>query len=64
VKIEIDYDKCVASGACAQVAPEVFGLDDDGIIVVLDEDPGEDQRANVEEAAAACPACVILVEDA
>ena len=63
VEFEVDYDKCIASGACALVAPEVFGIDDDGIIVVLDDEPAEELRPKVEEAAAACPACVITVQN-
>ena len=61
VQFEIDRDKCIASGACALAAPEVFGVDDEGMIVILDSAPGEELRAKVEEAAAACPACVISV---
>ena len=63
MRLEIEYDKCIASGVCAQIAPGVFGVDDDGIVVVLDGSPGEDLRAVVEEAAGACPACVITVTE-
>ncbi|MCE0765068.1 ferredoxin [Pseudonocardia kujensis] len=63
MNIQVDADKCIASGACAQVCPEVFDLDDEGVIVVLDAAPPAELRAKVEEAAAACPAAVIEVHD-
>jgi len=63
LRLEIDYDKCIASGVCAQIAPGVFAVDDEGMIVVLDTSPGDELREVVEEAAAACPACVITVAD-
>lgn len=63
MRIDIAYDKCIASGACALIAPSVFGVDEAGMIVLLDPDPTEEMRQEVEEAAAACPACVITVGD-
>lgn len=64
VKFHIDADKCIASGACAIVAPEVFGIDDLGMITVVNDSPQEGLRSKVTDAAAACPAWVITVEDA
>jgi ferredoxin len=65
MRIEFDEPKCVAAGQCAMVAPDVFDQrEDDGVAVVLDETPGEDQHEAVREAAAVCPAAAIrLVEE-
>lgn len=60
--IEIDEDSCVGAGQCVLAAPVVFDQrDDDGIVVLLDEDPADSERANVEEAAMRCPAAAIRV---
>ncbi len=36
-------------------APEVFRVDDDDVLHVLQEEPGEEWRAQVEAAVSACP---------
>ena len=60
MRVEFDEPKCVAAGQCAMVAPDVFDQrDDDGVAVVLDATPGEDQLEAVREAAAVCPAAAI-----
>lgn len=54
---------CIASGACVRACPEVFDQDDEGMVVVLQEHPGPELRDRVLDAAKACPALVISVED-
>ncbi len=45
-------------------APEVFDQrDDDGVVLVLDENPPADQAESVRKAEAACPASAIHIED-
>ncbi|RNL63385.1 ferredoxin [Nocardioides marmoriginsengisoli] len=61
MRIEVDAPKCVTSGQCVMIAPDVFDQDDDGIVIVLDENPAEGQRGVVEESAAVCPAAAIFV---
>lgn len=61
MKITIDPDKCCAYGDCVLAAPELFDLGDDGVAVVLVDDPGEDVRARAEAAAASCPVEAITV---
>ena len=60
MKITVDQDKCVASGQCVLVAPDVFDQrDEDGIVVLLRE---EAQTGTVHEAARICPALAIEVD--
>lgn len=61
MKIEIDYPKCIGAGQCVLEASEVFDQDDDGIVVLLDEDPAP-HAAAVRSAAHACPARAIVVD--
>ncbi|MEU8917418.1 ferredoxin [Streptomyces nigrescens] len=62
MKIVIDEGKCCGAGQCVLSAAEVFDQrDEDGIVVLLDDVPPDDQRAPVEEAAARCPALAIEV---
>jgi ferredoxin len=62
MKIEIDTDKCIASGACVAACPEVFDQDEDGLVVVVDPSPPVELHEKVRQAAAACPAAVIVTE--
>ncbi|MCI2421335.1 ferredoxin [Saccharopolyspora sp. K220] len=62
--ITIDEGKCCGAGQCVLVAPDVFDQrDDDGVVILLDAEPGEDQHAVAREAAAVCPAAAILVDE-
>jgi ferredoxin len=63
MRITIDPAKCIASGACWQISPELFGSDDEGVVTVLVADPPEDQWEDARRAAAACPAAVITIEE-
>jgi ferredoxin len=62
VHVKIDRDKCIASGSCVLICPEVFEQDSEGVAVVLDEQPAEHLRSAVEEAAESCPSMCIDVE--
>ncbi|KUO15515.1 ferredoxin [Streptomyces dysideae] len=63
MKVELEADKCVASGQCVLAAMEVFDQDDDGIAILLDEQVADGQLDDVREAIAVCPAAAIrLVE--
>ncbi|MEU5207709.1 ferredoxin [Streptomyces sp. NPDC020742] len=64
MRIEIDEPKCVASGQCVMIAPEVFDQREaDGIAVLLQNRPGVELQDAVRESAAVCPAAAIrLVE--
>ncbi|QYX76705.1 MULTISPECIES: ferredoxin [Streptomyces] len=63
MKVELEADKCVASGQCVLAAMDVFDQDDDGIAILLEEQVGEDRLDDVKEAVAVCPAAAIrLVE--
>ncbi|MFF5565760.1 ferredoxin [Streptomyces sp. NPDC012623] len=60
MNVTVDEDKCCGAGQCVLIAPEVFDQrDDDGIVVLLDAAPPQEQHAAVREAAAVCPAAAI-----
>lgn len=64
MKISVDQDKCVSSGQCVLNAGELFDQrDDDGVVELLDGNPGPEQEDNARHAAAACPAMAIEIHD-
>jgi sterol 14alpha-demethylase len=64
MKIEIDWDLCQGHANCMGDAPEVFRVDDDGKLTVLQERPPESLREKVESARDYCPTGAIqILED-
>jgi ferredoxin len=65
MRIIVDTEKCVAAGQCVIEAPEVFDQrDEDGVVILLNESPAEDQLEAVRRAAELCPAlAIVVVED-
>ncbi|MFF4273709.1 ferredoxin [Streptomyces sp. NPDC001536] len=59
MKVELEADKCVASGQCVLAAMDVFDQDDDGIAILLAEEVGDALVDDVKEAVAVCPAAAI-----
>ena len=64
MKVTVDQNICASSGNCVMNAPEVFDQrDDDGVVVLLEENPSPDQAEGARNAAAACPALAIRIEE-
>ena len=62
MRLRVDPVRCQGNGACAAAAPEVFAVGDDGRAVLLEEEPAEDQKARVRQAARRCPTQAISLE--
>ena len=62
ITVVVDRDLCQNHGQCVCAAPQVFELDEEGKLEVLQEEVGEDLRDAVEEAADVCPVQAITIE--
>ena len=62
MRVVVDFDACESNAVCMGVAPEVFEVRDDDFLYVLQENPPEELRDKVEEAARRCPKQAIKVE--
>ncbi len=56
--VTIDRDECTSCGQCADDLPEVFGMDDDDIAVVLNGSAASED--DIQEEIDACPGECIL----
>jgi ferredoxin len=64
MKVAVEQDKCVASGQCVLLAPDVFDQrDEDGSVVLLQENPPAELHDDVREAARVCPALAIQLAE-
>lgn len=63
MRVVVDHDRCDSTGLCAEIAPELFALDDDDRLRILDEQPDPARWAAAEEAARSCPKLAITVRD-
>ena len=63
MKVVVDFDLCQSNGICQGLAPEVFEVDDDGYLQLLQEHPDDALRSKVEMAVNSCPVQAISLVD-
>lgn len=62
MKVTADQDICASSGQCVGFSSVVFDQrDEDGVVVVLTENPPEDLADAVRQAARVCPSGAITI---
>lgn len=61
MKAYVDQDLCIGCGLCPQICPEVFQMDDDKAVVIVDEVPVA-VTSTCSEAGSQCPVEAITVE--
>jgi ferredoxin len=62
-KIEVDWDLCESNGVCMGIIPEVFQLEDDDTLTVLQEDVTPENEAQVRDAVRQCPRQAISITE-
>ena len=64
MRIVVDSDLCQGHGVCESEAPGVFEVGKDHQVIVLEESPPADRRAELEDAVRFCPTHALsLVDD-
>ena len=60
-KINVDWGLCESNGVCMGIIPEVFQLEDDDTLTVLQEDVTPENEAQVRDAVRQCPRQAISI---
>ena len=55
MKVAVDYSLCESNALCVDAAPEVFEVDDDDRLRLLQPEPPDSLRAKLERAVRVCP---------
>jgi ferredoxin len=64
MRVIVDQEKCVGTGHCLEQAPEVFDQSfEEGVVILRQDCPPDDQRAAVLQAAYLCPSRAITVDE-
>jgi ferredoxin len=63
MRVIVDRDLCESNALCVAAAPGIFRVDDDDVLHVLDETPGEELRSQVEAAVRSCPKLALAIVD-
>ena len=62
-KIEVDFGLCESNGVCMGIIPEVFDLDDEDYLHVLQDEVTPENEQQVKEAVRQCPRQAISIRE-
>ncbi|MFE9427587.1 ferredoxin [Kitasatospora sp. NPDC006697] len=60
-RVIADRERCMAAGHCVFGVPEVFDQGEDGLVVLLEQAPGEELAPAVRLAVSLCPSRALSV---
>jgi len=63
LKVLADRGRCQGYGTCVLAAPDVFDVDESGLVVLLVEDVPADKRAEIKQTVRDCPTGALAVEE-
>ena len=63
LRVVVDRSRCCGYGLCAQLCPEVYKLDENGLVFVESEFIPGGLEEEAREGAAACPAEALVIEE-
>jgi ferredoxin len=61
--LKADFKACQGYANCVIGAPDVYDIDDDGVVVLLKDDIPAEDLPRIEEAARSCPVSALTIED-
>jgi ferredoxin len=61
-RVLVDRSRCLGTGGCEAVAPDVFEVGDDGVVRVLVDQVAADDDEAVRDAVDACPTMALTLD--
>jgi ferredoxin len=55
IEIRVDRDACAGHGNCVLANPDVFDIDDDGLVVLVHSTVDDDRLASIQRSVYDCP---------
>jgi ferredoxin len=62
-KVVVDFGLCESNGVCMGIIPEVFDLDDQDFLHILQEEVTPENENQIREAVRQCPRQAISISD-
>ena len=62
-RVEVDLDLCQGHAMCALEAPDFFRVPKRGTVEILDAEPPEDARAEIQRAIESCPTRALFITE-
>ena len=59
MRVEVDLDKCTGHGICESIAEDVFEVQDDGTVLIGENQRPESDRDRMQRAVTQCPAAAL-----
>ena len=63
MRVEVDHDICEANAVCEDICPEVFHVDDEDNLVILQPEVPAEFQDQVREAVERCPRAALTLSD-
>jgi ferredoxin len=63
MRVEVDLAKCTGHGICESIADDVFEVQDDGSVLLHENERPETDRARMLQAVTQCPAAALRLLD-
>lgn len=63
MRVEVDLDKCTGHGICESIADDLFEVQDDGTVLILEPERPESDRDRMQRAVTQCPAAALRLLD-
>ena len=62
-RVEVDLDLCQGHAMCALEAPDFFRVPKRGTVEILDAEPPEDARVEIQRAIESCPTRALFITE-
>ena len=62
MRIKADFDLCESNAVCVGMSPDVFDLDDNDYLVILQEEVPDDRLEEMRQVVANCPKAALSIE--